>query len=154
MSSKLGHEKIFYLTTKVDVVSRDCYKFCLGFGSGADFSCATVITGMSTSVVGDYCLRVIVEDWGPRDAVLGVGANCQPDGASAIWIRLFASKGLRVDRVRFGEYLWRPANLDGAEVVTAIIPPCIIQRVGCYPVYIIGANGETIQVGQFCVRPA
>lgn len=125
-----------------------------GFGSGADSSGAAVITGISTSAVKGYCLRGIVEDWGPRDAILGVGANCQPDGASAVWIRLSASNGVRVDRVRFGEYLWRPASLDGAEVVTAIIPPCIIQRVGCYPVYIIGTNGEAIQVGQFCVRPA
>lgn len=99
-------------------------------------------------------MGAIVDDWGPRDAVQGVGANCQPDGASAIWIRFSDTDEERVTRVRFGEYLWRPANIEGSNLVTALVPPCVIQRAGVYPLSVVFSNGETMRIGRFLVMPA
>jgi hypothetical protein len=99
-------------------------------------------------------LGVIVEDWGPREVVQGIGSNCQPDGTSAIWIRIKLTNDMRIERVRFGEYLWRPAGSDGPDVVTALVPACIIQRTGSHSLFVVGSKGETILIGQLRVKAA
>lgn len=97
---------------------------------------------------------MLVEDWGPRETELGVGANCQPDGSSAIWILAKQVDKLSINRVRFGNYIWRPANIVGSDVVTSIVPDCVINTPGRHPVFLVDVNNKAIFVGIFKTIPA
>lgn len=97
-------------------------------------------------------VTISVADWGPRETEQGKSVNCQPDGSSAIWIRANLIEKTKIERVRFGEYLWRPATIDGLDLITAHVPECIIQKAGSYPVFFICSKGISTYVGRFRVR--
>jgi len=98
-------------------------------------------------------VKIRVDDWGPRETERGKSVNCQPDGSSAIWIRTNLIEKTKIERVRFGEYLWRPATIDGLDLITAHVPECIIQKAGSHPVFLICSNGISTYVGRFSVCP-
>lgn len=93
-----------------------------------------------------------VVDWGPRDTRQGVPANPQPDGASAIWIRV---KGIANDSRTVVKYDGRLAvsAVVQPDLVTAPVPKELIDRAGEYAVTIEEPSGRRTLVGNFKVLP-
>ncbi len=94
-----------------------------------------------------------VEDWGDRDSVVGQPVNEQPDGSSAIWIRIFGIPVSETLAVQFGQHPSRQAHRESADLVTCGIPDEVLQRCGTYHVSLIDTQGRHIHVGFFRVRP-
>lgn len=97
--------------------------------------------------------EVSVVDWGAKETTVNCGVNVQPDGKSALWIRV-----LGVDR--FGE-VWVEFNERRANsratvtdtLLTTVIPSVVISTPGKYDVEIVEASGRKTQVGVFSVNP-
>jgi len=94
----------------------------------------------------------IVEDWGPRYTTVGSPVNLQPDGSSAIWVRLRQSAASDFQLVKFDELLWRPAVPSEINLVTTVVPHCIIQRPGRYRISLQSSTGVLSSVGIFLVK--
>ena len=67
-----------------------------------------------------------VEGYGPTSTVIGASVGLQPDGSSALWMRVpgaHATAAIQFD----GQPL---ATTVGEDAVTAIIPPALLAKVG------------------------
>lgn len=93
-----------------------------------------------------------VSDWGPKEIKVGVPANPQPDGVSAIWIGV---KGVTNDPktvIKYADKTIVPAAVQ-PELVTAPVPKEIIDNAGEYSVVIEEPSGRHTMVGTLKVTP-
>jgi glycosyltransferase involved in cell wall biosynthesis len=81
-----------------------------------------------------------IEDFGPRRVRSGAPFNTQPDGSSAIWVRLSrqAEPGLRL---RLGDAVLETV-LEGA-LLTACVPASVTEHAGKKPLVVVGPEGNT-----------
>jgi hypothetical protein len=93
-----------------------------------------------------------VKGWGPTETRRGEAVNKQPDGASAIWIRVAGVAADPATKVRFGDQHVSPATVS-PELVTAAVPKPVIDTAGDYPVVIEEVSGRRTNVGTFRVLP-
>lgn len=90
--------------------------------------------------------------WGPIETKRGQAVNKQPDGVSAIWIRVSGVAADPATKVKFGDRHASPATVT-SELVTAAIPQVVIDTAGDYPVVIEEPSGRRTPVGTFRVVP-
>lgn len=91
-----------------------------------------------------------IVDWGPKSGKVGSPANEQPDGSSAIWIRLDRP----VDTVRVS--LWIGCmRIDTVRVsqslMTALIPEEVMRRPGSYSINLQCDEGVIMYPGDLCI---
>ncbi|HOE97491.1 MAG TPA: hypothetical protein PLS90_12800 [Candidatus Sumerlaeota bacterium] len=79
-------------------------------------------------------LRIL--DFGPKTLRVGQRVNPQPDGSSAMWIRLTQPVGRLPLTVVFAPRHRIPVCVDGSDTVTAVIPPSLQSTPGYYPFYV------------------
>ena len=94
---------------------------------------------------------ITISDWGPRQTVCGEAANPQPDGSSALWIRVIGLNDVRIFRIQFGDAVYTEAHTSGEDVITSEIPEEVIANPGTYPVHLITSRQAKIFVGHFQV---
>jgi GT2 family glycosyltransferase/glycosyltransferase involved in cell wall biosynthesis/SAM-dependent methyltransferase len=92
-----------------------------------------------------------VSDWGPHQTICGEAVNAQPDGSSALWVRVVKLKDVRIFRVQFGDAVYTEAHMSGDDVITSEIPEEVIANPGTYPVHLIASRQVKIFVGHFQV---
>ena len=99
---------------------------------------------------------VKVENWGPRETPEGVKFNTQPNGVSAIWVKVKGVSKHPKTHVLFGRNEISGQDKDVQnEAVVFIVRDELIQKSGSYEVAIIeGDTGMKIEVGDFKVKPA
>lgn len=91
-----------------------------------------------------------IVDWGPKSGKVGSPANEQPDGSSAIWIRLDQP----VDTVRVSLWIGR-IRIDTVRVsqslMTALIPEEVMRRPGSYSINLQCDEGGLMYPGDLCI---
>jgi hypothetical protein len=97
--------------------------------------------------------EVKVENWGPQETPEGTKFNIQPNGQSAMWVKVKGVSRHPKTHVTFGG-----KEISGADVavqdeaVTFLVRDEIISKSGSYEVAIIeGDTGRKIEVGDFKV---
>lgn len=93
-----------------------------------------------------------VLDWGSKDTKKGVAVNCQPDGSSAIWIRVKSKVELGVTFIQFGDFIPPVLAFVDGFLITTEIPSNVINNDGEYAITIVGTGGRVTNVGTFFVR--
>jgi len=95
-----------------------------------------------------------VENWGPRETPEGTKFNIQPNGLSAMWVKVKGVSRHPKTHVRFGgnEISVQDIAVQD-ETVTFIVRDELIQKSGPYEVAIIeGDTGRKILIGNFDVK--
>lgn len=81
----------------------------------------------------------VIMDFGPAPVRAGEAFNVQPNGESAIWVRLSRSAEPGVKLTMDGILL----KTDGrGAVLTAVVPPSIVQEAGPKSLTVVGFNGQ------------
>jgi hypothetical protein len=95
-----------------------------------------------------------IEDWGPQETPEKTKFNIQPNGLSAMWVKVEGVSMHPKTHVSFGGQEISGADLAVQdEAVTFIVRDELIQKSGSYEVAIIeGDAGRKIFVGQFLVK--
>jgi hypothetical protein len=98
--------------------------------------------------------EVKVENWGPQETPEGTKFNIQPNGLSAMWVKVTGVSRHPKTHVSFGGNMIEGSDLAVQdEAVTFIVRDELIQKSGSYEVAIIeGDTGRKILVGEFVVR--
>jgi hypothetical protein len=95
--------------------------------------------------------QVHVDDWGTKETVVGQGVNIQPDGRSAMWIRVSNVSQIGDVYVEFGDLRGPGRATVTKNLVTTGIPYEVIQKPGKYKVVIVEPFGRRTDVGTFAV---
>jgi peptidoglycan/LPS O-acetylase OafA/YrhL len=90
------------------------------------------VHAMSTSIV----------DFGPREASARTGFNVQPNGHSAMWVRLSSAPPQNTQIVVDGQRL--ETMTTGSNTLTAGVPTAIAGRPGNKTIYVRGISGDLI----------
>jgi len=98
--------------------------------------------------------QIKIENWGPRETPEGTKFNIQPDGRSAMWVKVKGVSMHPKTHVLFGGNEISDQDIAvQAESVTFFVRDELIQKSGSYEVAIIeGDTGRRILVGEFNVR--
>lgn len=98
--------------------------------------------------------EVKVENWGPRETPEGTKFNIQPNGLSAMWVKVKGVSRHPKTNVSFGGNMIEGSDLAVQdEAVTFIVRDELIRKSGSYEVAIIeGDTGRKILVGNFEVK--
>ena len=98
--------------------------------------------------------EVKVENWGPQETPEGTKFNIQPNGQSAMWVKVKGVSRHPKTHVTFGGKEISGTDLAVQdEAVTFIVRDELIQKSGSYKVAIIeGDTGRKIEVGDFKVN--
>jgi len=94
---------------------------------------------------------ITVEDWGPRSLAKGFNVNCQPDGRSALWIKIsngLVSAGLEL---HFDGIIVDQIVRDGT-VITAIIPSEVLSHEGARSINLYDRiSGSSLYIGSLLI---
>jgi hypothetical protein len=98
--------------------------------------------------------QIKIENWGPRETPEGTKFNIQPDGRSAMWVKVKGVSMHPKTHVLFGGNEISDQDIAvQAESVTFFVRDELIQKSGSYEVAIIeGDTGRKIEVGEFKVK--
>ena len=99
--------------------------------------------------------EVKVEDWGPRETSAGKPFNVQPNGKSALWIKVTGLNTSAGVKLFFGDALLEDVHV-ATNVVTASLPAqnTLLDKPGDQAVVLVeGATNRKVQVGTFKVLP-
>lgn len=92
-----------------------------------------------------------VLDWGSRETYVGRSVNRQPDGSSALWVRVKNINMFGGVRIKFGDNC-SVLFPSGQDLATCSIPSNVINNRGNYEVVIHEESGREIHIGTFTVR--
>jgi hypothetical protein len=97
--------------------------------------------------------QIKIENWGPRETTEGTKFNLQPNGLSAMWIKIKGVSRHPKTHVIFGGGEISGTDLAvQAAAVTFFVRDELIRKSGSYEVAIIEGNtGRKIEVGYFKV---
>ena len=99
--------------------------------------------------------EVKVEDWGPRETGAGKPFNVQPNGKSALWIKVTGLNASAGVKLFVGDALLEDVNV-ATNLVTASLPAqnTLLDKPGDQAVVLVeGATNRKVQVGTFKVLP-
>jgi hypothetical protein len=98
--------------------------------------------------------QIKIENWGPRETPEGTKFNIQPDGRSAMWVKVKGVSMHPKTHVLFGGNEISDQDIAvQAESVTFFVRDELIQKSGSYEIAIIeGDTGCKIEVGEFKVK--
>jgi hypothetical protein len=98
--------------------------------------------------------KLLILDWGPRETTEGTKFNIQPNGFSAMWVKVSGLSNHSTTHVNFGG-----TEISGKDLsvqhdrVTFYVKNTTILKKGTYELYIIeGHGGHKTFVGDFIVR--
>jgi hypothetical protein len=98
--------------------------------------------------------QIKIENWGPQETPEGTKFNIQPNGLSAMWVKVKGVSRHPKTHVIFGGKEISGTDLAVQdEAVTFFVRDELIQKSGSYEVAIIeGDSGRKILVGEFLVK--
>jgi len=98
--------------------------------------------------------EVKVENWGPRETPVAKKFNIQPNGQSAIWVKVKAISKHPKTHILFDEVVISGQDLSIAENgVSFLVRDALIRKTGLFKIAIIeGDTGRKIVVGEFQVK--
>ena len=95
-----------------------------------------------------------VENWGPRETPAGKRFNVQPNGQSAIWVKVKAISKHPKTHILFDKVEISGRDLSVQYIgVTFVVRDVLIRKTGLFKIAIIeGDTGRKIVVGEFQVK--
>ncbi len=95
----------------------------------------------------EKAVLVKVADWGPKSIMMGSVANPQPDGRSAMWLKVDYARPKANLELRIGEHVADGLVVTG-DLITGLIPIAALKTQGTQPVSISDTGtGSSVHVG-------
>jgi len=110
--------------------------------------------GFETIIWAKKECPIQLEGWGPPETTRGKEVNVQPNGRSALWIKVNNSCSFGQVYIEFGSVRVRSEAVVAPGLLTALIPSKVIDTPGKYIVSIVEKDtGRKTPVGIFAVHP-